>query len=264
MPNTLLYPLKNIAEEVRVALGDSGVDLELTEKDIERSIRQALRVYNHDRPGRRKLAIAVTAAQKRYPLDPVSFAGIQGIVAFEAVRARLTDGIDPFDPLSVIGPGGVHTGIDTFGDYAQKLSYIEQARRISSSEVEWRFQWEPAQPGPTAAGDVYVPVLYADIPLTLPVFCSIEYTYHFTMDNAAHTGLQNIPSGDTDWFIDYVVAFSKTILAQIRGKFKGIVGPDGGDQAVDYDDLKSEGREDIKELKDALRRRRRPLPPEIE
>jgi hypothetical protein len=267
MPNNLLWPLKNVGEEVRTALGDSGVEVELTEKDIERCLRDALRHYNRSRPGRRKLGITVSSATKRYALDPASFAGIQGIVGFECVRERVTDGIDPFDPLSVIGPGGVHTGIDTFGDYDQKLYYIERARRISSSEVEWRFQWEPPQPaegGPPAAGDKDIPVLYADIPATTPQFCSIEYTYHFTMDNAANTGLQNVPDGDTDWFIDYATAFAKTILSQIRGKFKGIVGPDGAEKSIDYDDLKSEGREDIRELKEAMKRRRRPLVPEIE
>lgn len=264
MPNTLLFPIKNVGEEVRTALGDSGVEVELTEKDIERCLRDALRYYNRNRPGRRKLAIGVTATTKRYPLDPATFAGIQGIVGFECVRSRITDGIDPFDPLSVIGPGGVHTGIDTFGDYDQKLNYIERARRIASSEVEWRFQWEPAQPGPVVDGEVDVPVLYADIPATLPMECSIEYTYHFTMNDAAHTGMQNIPDGDTDWFIDYATAFAKTILSQIRGKFKGIVGPDGSEMSVDYDDLKSEGREDIRQLKEDMKKRRRPLLPEIE
>ena len=264
MPNNFLFPLKNIGEEITTALGNSGVEVELTGGDIERCVRDALRHYDRNRPGRRKLAIFIASDTKRYPLDPASFAGIQGIVGFECVRSRITDGIDPFDPLSVIGPGGVHTGIDTFADYDQKLQYIERARRVSSSEVEWRFQWEPAQPGPPVAGEIDVPVLYADIPATLPMFCSIEYTYHFTMDDAAHTGLQNIPDGDTDWFVDFAVAFAKTILAQIRGKYKGIPGPDGAEMAIDYDDLKAEGREDIKELKEAMKRRRRPLVPEIE
>lgn len=264
MPNTFLFPLKNVGEEITVALGASGVEVELTEKDIERCLRDALRLYNRTRPGRRKQAIVVTSAQKRYPLDPASFVGIQGLVGFECVRERVTDGIDPFDPLSVIGPGGVHTGIDTFGDYDQKLYYIERARRISSSEVEWRFQWEPAQPGPAVAGEPDVPVLYADLPVTTPQFCALEYTYHFTMDNAAHTGLQNIPDGDTDWFIDYATAFAKTILGQIRGKFKGLMGPDGSEQSVDYDELKTEGREDLKDLREAIKKRRRPLVPEIE
>lgn len=262
MPNAILFPIKNVVEEVLTALGTSGVEVELTEKDIERGLRDALRTYNHNRPGRHKKALTVTSTQKRYvlPTTAAGFLGILGVVDVEFVRSRITDGIDPFDPLSVIGPGGIHTGVDTFGDYDQKLNYIEQARRIASSEPEWRFQWEP---DPTAA-NVLVPVLYIDVPNVEAPLASVEYTFGYTMDGVAITGLQNIPLGDTDWFIEWCTAFAKTILGQIRGKFKGITGPDGADQSVDYDELKTEGREDLTRLREAIVKRRRPLPPSIE
>lgn len=262
MPNTLLWPLKNINEEVAIALGVSGVEVELTEQDIERAVRTALRLYNRSRPGQRKTAITLSANQKKYLLDPATdeFKGIQGVLTVEHVRSRITDGIDPFDPLSVIGPGGIHTGIDTFADYDQKLQYIEQARRIASSEFEWTFQWEPDP----ADSNILKPYLYADIPATLPADTSLLYSFHYRPDGSEITGLQNIPDGDTDWFIDYVTAFAKTILGRIRGKFKGIPGPDGSDLSVDYDDLMTEGREDLKELTEEIKKRRRPLPPEIE
>jgi len=262
MPNTLLWPLKNLSEEVAIALGVSGVEVELTEQDIERALRTALRLYNRARPGRRKTAITLTTAQKKYLLDPTTdeFKGIQGVVSVETVRSRITDGIDPFDPLSVIGPGGIHTGIDTFADYDQKLHYIEAARRVASSEFEWTFQWEP---DPTDT-NILKPYLYADVPATLPLFSSLLYTFHYTPNGAEITGLQNIPDGDMDWFVNYVTAFAKTILGRIRGKFKGIPGPDGSDLAVDYDDLTTEGREDLKELTEEIKKRRRPLTPEIE
>lgn len=264
MPNTTLFPTKNVAEEVVTALGASGLDVELVEKDVERALRDALRLYNRNRPGRHTKALAVTSAQKRYilPQTAAGFLGIQGVTDVETVTPRVTDGIDPFDPLSVIGPGGISTGIDTFGDYDQKLHYIEQARRIASSEFEWKFQWEPNPLGVPV--NVLVPVLYVDVPATTPLLCSVTYTIHYTFNGVAITGLQNIPDGDTDWFIDWCTAFCKTILSRIRGKFKGITGPDGSDQPVDYDDLMTEGREELTRLREAITKRRRPLPPVLE
>ncbi len=94
--------------------------------------------------------------------------------------------------------------------------------------------------------------------------CSYEYTWGVTPDDDAATGLPWIPEGDVDWIINYTCAHVKTILARIAGgKFAGIPSPDGGTLQTDSDNLRQEGRDDLKELADEIKRRRRPLPPEI-
>lgn len=258
MPNDELT-VKDVGEEVRTLLGSSGVDVEIDEKDIFQGLKQALRLYNRTRPPRRREALAITATQKKYEIDRP---GLLGVIRVDFITRRFEID-DPFDPFFNTRVAGLRTGLtltgDTFGEYDQKLQYIEQARRIASSEPDWFGQWEEDSADPKK--EKYF--LYVDVS-TFPTEMSFTYTFRATPDNADSTGMQFIPHGDVEWIISYVLAYTMSILGRIRVKHGGIVGPDGGVQELDARELVEQGREALLELRDELRTRRRPLLPELE
>ena len=255
MPNTALT-VKNVHQEIITFLGDSGVEVEIVSKDVEKALKDALRRYNRARPGRQNIALPVVSGEQRLLIE---HPGFQGIVHVEFLQQRLFHDVDPFDPLSVIHPGTIYTGVDTIGDYDQRLQYVEQARRVASAEEEWKARWEIDKD--TGEQKLF---LYLDVPDTAPMLVSYDYAFHYTPDNDEQTGMQQIPDSDVDWIMDYTTARIKQTLGRIRGKFGGVADPTGGVSEIEGRELAAEGREDEKDLIDSLKRRRRPLPPVIE
>ncbi|KKK89223.1 hypothetical protein LCGC14_2735270, partial [marine sediment metagenome] len=237
-------------------LGESGVEVELTDEDHESSLQEAVGVYNRYRPQRQTVAVTVTHEQKRYPVD---HPGIQGIVDLQFVRQTVhTTDVDPFDPYSVIHPPiGVYPG-ETFANYEQQLGYQEMSRQMVAAEPDWRAEWD--RDPTTGERKLY---LYIDVPETSPYDVSYIYTWHVTPDNHTMTGMQHVPDGDADWIIQYVIAVAKQILARIRGKWHGVPMPDGSEEDNDYAELAEEGRSEIEALLEDIKSRIRPLPPVI-
>lgn len=252
MPNGVLKPSK-IDEWVRRKLGASKVQIEAETEDIRECLKQALAVYNRNRPQRSNCALAVTSTQKRYEID---HEGLQGVVNVNFVRKSVTQGVvDPFDPYSTHRvPFTTRSGL-TFGEYAQQQSYQEDSRRIVSSEPEWHGEWDRTD------GKYY---LYIDILPGIGYDVSYEYTWHVTLSWDTPTGMNWIPDGDVDWIRAYTLACFKETLGRIRGKYHGIPMPDGSDEENDYAELIQEGRDDLERLKEEIESRRRPLIPLIE
>jgi len=246
MPNTFLT-IENIREEVDLALGSSDVEVELTPADHVRCLRESVRKYNRYRPARRRGTIAVTTSQKRYE---ISHPGVQGIVELEFVEKSAVAGatVDPFYDSRT----GLRLNGDTFGEVDQQLQYVEQSRRIMGAEADW--EQERGADG----------TLYVYIDTTYDVWVSYLYTFHYTPDDNADTGMQHIPDGDTDWIVDYTIAFAKGIVAKKRGKFGGVLTPDGNESTVDAQSMADESKSEIEALITTIKSRRRPLLPEIE
>lgn len=239
----------NIRDEMMVELGGTSLDVELDEADVEKCIKDTIRVYNRHRPGRDHKKLDITTSTVRYELDPATHKGIQGVVRVDFVEKTNFTG-DPFDPFYYNGLGLTPQG-DTFGEYETKRQYIETARRIGSVEPEWEQRVE--------GGKV---VLY--IKIDAPYWCMYTYTFHFTPDVDPDTGMLKIPSGDVDWFMRYASACAKKIVGRKRSKFGGILIPDGATAETDGRDMKDEATQEFEKLLEEIKRRRRPLLPEIE
>ena len=257
MPNTELT-LENIREETLTELGVSAVEVELVEKDIDKCLKDALRLYNRVRPKRIRAVLTTTSAQKKYRIDNI-VPDLLGVVHVEFIRQQNVFG-DPFDPFFNDRTGLTVTG-DTYGEFDQKLHYIEEARRIGSTEPEWHAQWEtivtdPSTDPPTTEEQYFI---YANT--SIPVDTGFIATPKFLLTDKS---MQTIPEGDVDWILAYVSARAKQILGKIRGKFKGITGPEGENTEIDYDEMKEEGVTEETELKEEINKRRRPLLPVIE
>jgi hypothetical protein len=239
----------NIKEEILVGLGGTSLDVELDEADVEKCIKDTVRIYNRNRPGRGHKSLSVVSEQKRYELAAADHKGIQGVVAVGFVEKTNFTG-DPFDPFYYNALGLTPQG-DTFGEYDQRRQSIEMYRRIGSVEPEWSARVENG-----------IVVLYIDI--ASPYHCMYTYTFHYTPDTDAATGLLMIPSSDVDWFMRHTTALAKQIVGRKRSKFGGILIPDGGSAETDGRELKDEAKEELTLLLEEIKKRRRPLIPEIE
>jgi hypothetical protein len=238
--------LASIIEETRTALGSSALDVELVDADIKKALKDAVRAYNHARPRRSRAVLPVTVTQKRYVLNHV---GLKGVTTVQFVQPRDVSGaqVDPFDSMTY--RTGNPATPSPYGDREMVLGYIEYARTVNSSDPDWHGQWEGAE---------YA--LYVNISQS-GMICGYEYTWHVQPTDDANNGLRFIDASDEDWIMDYTLARAKSTLGRIRGKFTGITNPDGSTESVDYQELQQEAREDMQRLEEALKKRRRPLPP---
>jgi len=256
MPNDALKPA-NLLDEVKALLGGSSVNVELTENDIKVAIRKALRVYNHWRPGQGgPVAVnGVSSSVKRYRITHPYLAGVTRV---EFVKSRSTgSSADPFYDESSNNAGGVLIGSDGFtaGQLAQRYSYREDAARVMGAEPDWKYI--PVSDG---IGDIYI-----DIPAGVPYSVCYYFTYYFSEKfDEAVVGLKNIPIGDTDWFTSYVAAIAKQIVGQARSKFGGIPDSGGSSTEVAGTSLVEDGKAEIETLTEQIKRRRRPMAPEVD
>jgi len=238
-----------VREEIETRLGISGVAVELCDRDFASVLTEAVRQINRNVPPRGRDTLPVTTAVKKYRVDDrVLPKKIIGVVNVEFVDpALVSQSIDPFDPWWTLG-GGISIGGGTIAEYQQRLQYMEQAREVTGSDASYQQSWEGAE--------LY---LYVDIRRALQ--CSYEYTWRITPDDDADTGIPLLPDTMIDWLLDYATARAKVILVRIRNKFTGVPMPDGSVSETDANTILEEGRTDIKELLDLLKKRRRPLPP---
>jgi hypothetical protein len=257
MPNTDLTTAL-IRDDVLSTLGYSGVDVELEDSDIAHCSRQTLRIYNRFRPRRFSKAIAVTSSTKKYELTTATHPGLVGVTEVNFVRSDLSDTGDPFNSEDNTLLGLTTFGGETFGEVALRRMYVEDSRRVVSSEPEWHTEWELDTTTTPATNTHY---LYIDVPSSATYHCSYVWNQHYTPDADASTGMQNIPAGDVEWVMAMIASKAKQILSRIRGKFEGIPNPDGSSDTVDFSTLAQEGREEEERLIEDLKLRRRPLPP---
>lgn len=258
MPNTELT-LERVEEEVRMALGSSALEVELSQNDIRLSLRRALREYNRYLPRWGRLALPVTSSQKRYRIDDL-IPNLIGVVDVQFITRRVEPAdVDPFDPY-VTSLAGPNYGDETFGDVAQRLAYAEDAQRIISSEPEWHGQWEVVDDGTNPAENQYA--LYVSFE-RVGSDAALTFTQRYTMEEDAY-GLLGIPQGDVDLLVEFTTAFSMRTLARIRGKFYGITNPEGSTDTVDYVELDQRGEQEIERIREAFRARKPPYVPVIE
>lgn len=253
MPNTLLTN-ERIIEEVRLVLGGSTIEVELDDKDILLGARRALRTYNRYIPFQGKAVLAVSTAVKKYRIDQL-YTGFIGVVDVDFITDQVSPStVDPFDPYYASLTGmGYGAGDQTFGDVMQQRMYAEDVSRIVSAEPEWHGQWEVVTVGSAREQQYF---LYVDI-VRSTMQCSYTYNCEYQDTDDPGWGRPAIPIGDTQWLIDYVVAFCKQPLARILGKHGGIAGPDGQTDQTDADQLRQESREDMERLETEIKARKR-------
>jgi hypothetical protein len=249
----------NIMEEVKDALGDGGVDVEILDNHVRKAMRDTIRVYNHHKPMVGYVALTVSTEVKRHDITSIHprLTGIIDVTFInpEQIGVGQTGSMDPWSLQREV----TQTGGGTFGQIYVDLAYIEEARRVMSSEPEWKYVQD---------GDTH----YLYVSISVGMLCAIEFTWDMEAvfapgedDTASDAewayGLKNVPRTDEDWFMGHILARCKQTLGRILRKHGGTASSEGGADPTDGEALVQEGKDEEAALVLEIKKRRRPLPP---
>lgn len=245
----------NLLSEVRIALGSEHIDVEVKQADVDKAMQDALRLFNLYLPRHGMAALSVSTSTVKYQIDQRGLQGVVNVSFVSSVRPS-----SPQDPFSMKVPFGV--GTDTAGEIQQIATYTELAREVVSGELEWHGDWE-------ADGNYY---LYISLPTGTAYLCSYEYVWGIEPEYVpaedddegyGDYGLKHIPDPEVGWFVEYVTALVTYRLGRKLSKFGGVPSPEGGAEPMDGSELRSEGTAELERLREAIKARRRPLPPVV-
>jgi hypothetical protein len=212
-------------------LGFPVMDVELEPLQQEILLERVFDEYSRWMPIEKMDALVnVSSSINKYDLEELGAPYGKGIVDVKFVSPN-----DFFSPISGVFSLGIPHPISHLSpdQYELSMQYIKTARKIYSSEPDWRWT-EPClwlysptgYGGPFMAGYTY----YADV-----------------MDP------EDIPSDDHSWVKDYFLALSKIAIGEARGKFPMIPGPYG--QQIRGAEMSAEGQQEKARLEDTLQHR---------
>ena len=235
-----------IVTEIQTRLGSCGVRVELGSSEILICLKQGLRLMSRFTPGEYVTSLNVSSSQKKYVLDPAAHPEMIGVILMDFLDNER-------DEIEQSSTGGAVE--NPAGEYTQHLMSEIDKRVVFSQDIEWKFQWE-------VIGNVRKPVLYVDIAeFDIDTYsCSYTWVYAFTPDDNKMTGLPSVSPTYEEWLLDFTEALAKQILGRKLDKFKGIPSSDGGDLALDGAELKQEGIERERELREDILQRKKQFP----
>jgi len=265
MPPAPPYPQLNLTDlrtYIRRRLGSPAIVVELTDEQINDTIRDAIDLYNRHLPGQGVSALAATGTQKRYTIDQP---GLIGVIEMQFVRRTQLGSADLNNPFVL----DYATKFPEYAaDYEQLLSSLKDARRVFSSLPEWRGGWEEDKVPSSATYGQYIYVVYVDLPtysvLAIPYQVAYFFTWARTPDDDPQLGIGTIPQPHHQWVKDYCVALAKATLSIVRGKFGGIPSPDGADMALDQAELSAQAEADLARLREDIAEMQESIPPIFE
>ncbi len=238
-----------ISDYVRDFLGEGNVKVELTPSQLNRVVKQSLRTFNKYRPhifietlstqagvevgGQTTRGIVrydLTALNKKFGKGLID---VQRPLGPQAVEFEPDIFALPFQFFYATGGGAGGIGLREVGDVLARQIDVENRRSVVGAVRDWDFRFERVD------GDLELHgVLYIN-----PVPAGGEvYTLFFAEDRI----LDEIPVDDEQWFLDYGLAVSMTIIGRTRRKWSSELQMDGAA-------LVSEGLADKQTLETAIK-----------
>ena len=228
-------------------LADDGVDVELTDNQLDASLQRALELWAEFKPYVQWFPFSVGAAETTvisFFAEPEQAdahrhpdTSVRNVldVRFQSTNRR--------DTLGVGATTLVSSHYMRWGGQGPRLSFELQVaerryERLTGSRPDW--YWEPNEKK-----------LYISSP-SREVNCMVLASRPRTLDEIQYY--------DDRKFLQAATARAKMVLARVLGSMGDIPGPAGPIQ-TDHDTLRSEGREDWREIKDALARSLASVPP---
>ena len=197
---------EEVKDKLLSELGYPKVEVELTDKQINRCISFALSRINSDFVKKNKVALLLAPGQQDYPFP------------YEPFRVTYIPNppADIFDLFS-----GANSQILNVAYYARLKAWTEMAERAFGVDPDW--EWEDG-------------VLYLSPPPNSSSVCTVEYAMPYS--------LGDIEEGTEigELFLLLVGAKARRILRAIRGKFGGVPSP-GGTVQLDAETLLQEAQE---------------------
>lgn len=206
------------------SLGSGRVDVELDPSHIDSAITMSLLMFSVYAPI--EYSINLTAADGQAKFDLSSLGSDVVITQVNRSGTSITPSIDPFSFESYISQKGYD-----IVDVAILQNYVETVNKTLGREFQWRFEY---------------PFLYLNKPLTAGEILEVKYT-------KPYQSVEEVPIKYLPFFIQYAKAELKETLARIRGKYRGMPGPEGTIE-MDYSDLLSEAQAEKQEVLENLKR----------
>lgn len=202
------------------------VKVELTADHLDDSINDAVRWFAAKKGVKKGVFIPLALEQMVYALDDdidtvtdVVFPSPGFDIALAFFPFNLFDGMIPYDVFSASASGG-----GLYSSFVQALQHIEQAKRITGSEQDWRQEGRKLHLYPKSnVGNAY-----------------IEY-------KSTHVVIEQLNERDHDLVKRWALAETKEILGRIRSKYDTYPGAQGS-VTLDGKDL----LEEAKATKEAL------------
>jgi len=213
-------------------LADEGVDVELGERQLDYALRRALALWTKHQPQRQWVNLGEVGPVRTYivSFDDPQLAGVVDVVF---------DDIDPQTrPYVMPNTYELRWGIRGPRIYFQLHVAERRQERFTGEAPAW--YWEPEEQK-----------LYIYAP-TRPVKAMALLLGKMT--------LENLRVDHEDDFEKAAIAHAKFLLARILGKFGSIPGAQG-EITTDAAELRSEAKEELREVRERLERSMRSVPP---
>jgi len=213
-----------LLDYVVTELGNGAWQVELLEKQIKNAITDTLEHYSRRLPLLGYGAVSLSTTQNKYTFPGQDFGF--GIWHVSFIEPDPKPSAIFYANLLDVAP--IKTG--RFGDYDIFLRWRKTFMKVTSVEPEWMWD-QNAQ--------------------TLWIYNPIE-AYKASMWWYLPKTLAQVDLVHERWVKDYLLARCKYLLGLNRSKFQGAIPGPARDITTDGNDLKSEGRDEMKRLEDQL------------
>jgi hypothetical protein len=211
----------------RSMLGFPAINVELASSHYNEVLEETLNLYGKWVPQLRITFILPTTTLQKFPLPHLPVSGPTDVKFVR--KAGIPVLSDPF-----FGREYPRTQTLDFAAYVLGTSFWETVYRVSNQEPEW--EWMPE-----------TKTLYINVGNTLGLgaiggyFVGVRYLVHPALDAIRQDHFQ--------WVKRYFLVRCKSILAQIRGKYSGVIPAPGGSMQLNSRELREEVREEEERLR---------------
>ena len=231
--------ITDVKDYIKASLGFPAVAVELTGAQYGHVIEETLQLYGQHVPKERVHALGFVPQQQKYLLPDI---GVDGPFDVKFVRKVVT----PIASDPVFGREYLRSNQPDMGTLIMGEAYLDMSLRILSSEPDWKWLSDEKalfiNIGPGISPNVYGGY-------------DVSLRYYETAT------LPQVPVDHHRWFKKNCLALAKGILAQIRGKFSGMVPTPGQTMQLNGAQMAQESTQEQEALKQELSQMQWHAPP---
>jgi len=214
---------------IKRQLGEPPLSVELSDEQLDDAIYEALRLWVTFVAPVKQEEVTLVPGKQVYQLERDKIGlGVVNVMRSDEIRDN--SGVFLYSDTGMMYQYPYSANI---GDFLLNRMYIEESRRVFGEDYKWEF-------------NEMTGALYVNPPSTDGGTLVYEYI--------PEVGLEDVPVRAHDLIKRLSLAFAKNILGQIRGTFSTVPGNDG-DFSLNGDDLKSEAKSELENLREELLKR---------
>lgn len=219
---------------IKTRLGSPTIHLEVEDAQIEQCIDDSVKhftKYSGDATFRTALVLMLSAGETEYQLDE-KVEKVVDLVTGQTVGGGINTLFTPTNQMYNAGMLDVFTLTGDLTSYYTGMHYLEMTKNMITAEYFLEFDKYQNKL-------IIAPPPFEDIGGILEVYSKRDFA-----------GLSISTVYDEFWVKEYALALTKIIWGSIISKYSGVPLPGGGE--LNGTEIKSEGREDKKDLEENL------------